>query len=206
MDVCVRLREATAGAHADAERHAFVRQLFGSAPSRAVYAAYLTGLARVYAALEQTIAARCWEYGFLADARLARHGAILEDLAAVAPKDARTRLPKVSLVYAERIRIVGEEPPRLAAHAYVRYLGDLAGGQQMGRKVQAAFGGAEDVSRMYRFEGFESTREAATRVREELTRFGADEASATTMVREAVEAFVLTRAMFDEVMCSPTEP
>lgn len=198
MDVLVELREATAEAHANAERHAFVRQLFGSAPSREAYARYLAGLVVIYGALEDALARRREDAGFLADARLARRDAIAADLAALG--EAHVTAPSHALAYAARIHEVTPALPRLAAHAYVRYLGDLAGGQVMGKKVQAAFGhSGRDVSRMYRFEGFASTRDASGQLRVELARIGADESGAI-MVDEAVRGFTLTTALFGEIM------
>jgi heme oxygenase len=206
-DVLVMLREATAAAHGDAERHAFVRQLFGSAPSRSAYARYLAGLVEIYAALEDALAARREEAGFLADDRLGRREAISSDLRELEASLGLTAVPApaAATAYAARIRDVAHDLPRLAAHAYVRYLGDLAGGQMMGKKVQAAFGEAPsgeafDVSRMYRFEGFSSVRDASGQVRAELARLGAEGAARDAMVEEAVRGFALTTTVFAEIM------
>lgn len=196
--VLVALREGTAAVHAAAERHAFVRELFGPSPSRPTYVRYLGALAHVYDALEASLRARRDDVGILADPRLARAEAVRADLG-VLGDDASTST--AACRYVARIGEVAGDLPRLAAHAYVRYLGDLAGGQVMGKRVQAAFGSPEhDVSRMYRFSGFASTREAASLVREELARIGTGEAAREAMVTEAVRAFDLTTALFGELV------
>jgi heme oxygenase (biliverdin-producing, ferredoxin) len=193
-DVLAGLRAATARAHADAERHAFVRELFGPSPRRDVHVRYLSGLLPVYGALEDALHARPDDAGFLADPRLARRAAIAADLTVLAagPVDA----PPASHVYSARIRDVAGDLPRLAAHAYVRYLGDLAGGQQMGERVEAAFG----ASRTFRFDAFPSTREASLRIREELARIGASPGAKAAMEEEAVRGFTLTIALFSELV------
>lgn len=196
--VLALLRAATARAHVDAERHAFVRELFGPSPSREVHVRYLRGLLAVYEALEDALHARPEEAAFLADPRLARRDAIAEDLRALDATE--VAVPAAAEAYAARIRDLASagDLPRLAAHAYVRYLGDLAGGQQMGDRVEAAFG----ASRTFRFEAFASPREAAARVREELARIGASPAASEAMQDEAVRGFTLTIALFAELVSS----
>lgn len=194
--VLALLRAATARAHADAERHAFVRALFGPSPSRDVHVRYLRSLLAIYGALEDALHARAAEAGFLADPRLARRDAIARDLVALGA--ATEPAPVPAGVYAARLRelAVAGDLPRLAAHAYVRYLGDLAGGQQMGDRVEAAFG----TSQTFRFEAFAETREAASRVRDELARIGESPGARDAMQDEAVRGFTLTMALFSELV------
>lgn len=59
-------------------------------------------------------------------------------------------IPAVVSEYVERLRFLGrpeatpEEASLLAAHAYVRYLGDLSGGQIMKRKIIKAYNMYDD--------------------------------------------------------------
>ncbi len=207
-DVLRALREATAVVHADAERHAFVRELFGGTPSVEAYARYLRGLVEVYGVLEHALTTHAGEAGFLADPRLARRDAIAADLAALTRGRAGATPPTIAgTTYAARVRAVSGDLPRLAAHAYVRYLGDLAGGQVLGRRVQAAFGDERvDVSRMYRFEAFASAHEGASLVRVELARIGDGTGARDAMIDEALRGFALTTALFAEALETAKRP
>lgn len=54
-----------------------------------------------------------------------------------------TTTPAPLAVYLDRLRELGasqQTAPRLLAHAYVRYLGDLSGGQIIGNRLRKAYG------------------------------------------------------------------
>lgn len=131
------LREATREEHTAAETRGFITRLMGGELEEGDYWRLLAQYLPVYEALEQSIAAAA-EVDPLAaafhDARLARVAAIRCDLAARFGKDAEVDPPlPVTERYARRIREA--TVPQLLAHHYLRYLGDLSGGQAIGALV-----------------------------------------------------------------------
>lgn len=73
--------------------------------------------------------------------------------------------------YTERIELLSDtEPARLLSHAYVRYLGDLSGGQVVKRRVAKSYGidlEGDDQSghagvRFYEFASLEGTQRIAS--------------------------------------------
>ncbi len=115
--------------------------------------------------------------------------ALLErDLAVLIGSGVRrpARLP-AGLAYAARI--AAADAPRLIAHAYVRYLGDLSGGRILGRLLARAPGIAREALGFYEFpeiadpEGFRDAYRGAI----DACALGADEQD--MVVNEAVTAF-----------------
>jgi hypothetical protein len=83
----------------------------------------------------------------LIDPAVWRHDALSHDLVRLAGEDWRDSLPPIEAAkrYVDRIKAAGEgDGARLIAHAYVRYLGDLNGGQALtkllGRSLDDAMG------------------------------------------------------------------
>lgn len=73
--------------------------------------------------------------------------------------------PKAFVEYTTRIRELSEssDPTRLLAHAYVRYLGDLSGGQIIRRRIANAYNldaDREDGIRLYHFKKLDSSETA----------------------------------------------
>lgn len=71
-------------------------------------------------------------------------------------QDVFTTTPPVLAVYLDRLRGLSasqDSAPRLLAHAYVRYLGDLSGGQIIGARLRKAYGlDGLDGRRFYYFD------------------------------------------------------
>jgi heme oxygenase len=134
MKLTSRLRHASHDLHAVAEKSGLMPLLLRGQLSHTEYAVYLRNLQAIYAALEQglTDAERTPELDF---APLLRSNAIAEDLAFLgAPADAP--LTAATGDYVRRLQALGAaHSPLLLAHAYLRYLGDLHGGQIMRRCV-----------------------------------------------------------------------
>lgn len=74
--------------------------------------------------------------------------------------------PEGFLAYTTRIQeLADNDPARLLAHAYVRYLGDLSGGQVIRRRVVKSYGLDADSGagvKFYEFSNMEGTRAATS--------------------------------------------
>jgi heme oxygenase len=131
------LREATREEHTAAETRGFITRLMGGELEEGDYWRLMAQYLPVYEALEQSIAAAA-EVDPLAaafhDTRLGRVAAIRLDIAARFGEDVEIDPPlPVTERYARRIREA--TVPQLLAHHYLRYLGDLSGGQAIGALV-----------------------------------------------------------------------
>ncbi|WP_127996340.1 biliverdin-producing heme oxygenase [Piscinibacter defluvii] len=149
------LRERTAAAHRRVEGTPFVRALLAGRLDRAGYTLLLRSLHEVYAALEAALGAQP-ALAPLVHPALPRSEALGEDLVLLhGPRWREELAPRpASIGYARRLgELAAAQPLLLAAHAYVRYLGDLSGGQVLGRIVQRSLGLAGEAgTRFYRFE------------------------------------------------------
>jgi heme oxygenase len=134
-----RLKSETRALHAQAERAGVMGELLGRRIGRAAYCAMLRNLHAIYEALETALDAlpakapvrTLWRDALRRTPRLAA------DLEALHGRDWRRELPLASATrgYVERLRALGGASA-LAAHAYVRYLGDLNGGRVLAPLVR----------------------------------------------------------------------
>ncbi|WBQ03990.1 biliverdin-producing heme oxygenase [Kribbella sp. CA-293567] len=138
-----RLRERSLRMHRDAEGSTYLAALTDGRLDLTAYAALVGQHAVIYQALEQlgdTFADDPIAGRFVFP-ELARRPQLEADLAFLrargilpaAPTEATTR-------YAERLAELATWPAGFVAHHYVRYLGDLSGGQAIGRLIATAYG------------------------------------------------------------------
>ena len=198
-----RLRAETRALHTAAERAGVMRSLARGELSRERYAILLENLAEIYGALERELdrhrghAAISW----LDRDALRRLGAIRQDLAALGISASRPHVAvPATHEYVERVREIGARAPELLlAHAYVRYLGDLSGGQILAPIVArsvAADGG--HVTSFYEFPSIDDVAGFKRHFREQLDRVGGMAAS-DGIVDEAKRAFRLHERLFREL-------
>ena len=137
-----RLRAHTRAAHTAAERAGIMVPLLrGSLPAPG-YRALLVDLVPLYATLEAALAAPATPPGVraLLLPGLARLPHLRADLDSwrlrLDAGEPETPPSAEASAYAAHLReLARDEPLRLAAHAYVRYLGDLNGGQVLARVI-----------------------------------------------------------------------
>ncbi|MFO1035468.1 MAG: biliverdin-producing heme oxygenase [Geminicoccaceae bacterium] len=124
-----QLAESTRELHRVAERTGFIAELLRGRASRKAYLHYLSCLQPVYEALERGLERT--DFVDLAARELRRSTAIAADLEVLGASWRPVVLP-AARAYATRISWLSRtHPARLAAHSYVRYMGDLSGGRVM---------------------------------------------------------------------------
>jgi len=197
-----RLKAETRGLHALAERSGVMSDLVHGRLSMAGYCALLRNLQAIYAALETGLDthpadARLWR------PELRRLPALEQDLDRLHPGAWRTEAPLVpaTAAYVERLAVLTQTAPGLLlAHAYLRYLGDLHGGQMLARLVSQQFGLAgREGTAFYAF-GEPALVEALKRdFRAGLDALDLAPPQADAFVAEACEAFRLHQQLFDEL-------
>ena len=202
----VRLRVATRSMHVRAERAGAMALLLRGALEGARYARLARALHALYGALEGALARHAAHPAIapLEAAALRRTEALAHDLEALRAAglvDARAALPRAALGYVARLQTLDAgEPVRLVAHAYVRYLGDLAGGQALAPIVERAYGLAPGTAtRFYAFGPRDAVAARAGALRAALDALPLPPVEADAVVEEALAAFVRHVALFEEI-------
>ena len=110
-------------------------------------------------------------------------------------------IERAAIAYAAHLQALANGTPlALAAHAYVRYLGDLSGGQILARIVAKSLGLVpREGVRFYDFGSSEDVVRQAKAFRFGLDQLTDDEVSAQMIVDEACAAFVRHRDLFEQL-------
>ncbi|KRF18847.1 heme oxygenase [Nocardioides sp. Soil797] len=136
------MKEGSQAEHTAAENSGFMSELLGGRVNEQGYADYLLRLRAVYEALETTgreLAGNAAVAAVL-DPALERLAAIETDLDHWVGNGPRTVDSPAAMAYRERILASASDPALFLAHHYTRYLGDLSGGQAIGRILERTFG------------------------------------------------------------------
>ncbi len=204
------LRDATAAVHRDAESSPFVVALVEGTLPRAEYARLVRQLHAVYSVLEEATAAS--DDPDLAPLlapellRLPAFSADLEYLVGPAWERDLATLPATD-EYCERIRSrCFDSSPDLLAHHYVRYLGDLSGGQILGRVVARVYELPDRLgTSAYWFDAIDSPKQFKDDYRDRLDALPWDRAVREQVAAEAVHAFGLNTAVFRDLHATTSE-
>ena len=200
-----RLKSETRALHTAVERSVFMAALLRGRMARPAYCALLRNLHAIYAVLEPSLEHHAqhpaiapvflpslWRTRALEHDLRALHGAAWADELALQP---------AVVAYVGRLRHLDtSQPGLLLAHAYVRYLGDLSGGQMLRDMVakSAALDGVGAVA-FYDFGDALATRELTQAFRRGLGAVPMDHRQAGALVDEAKLAFGLHQCLFDEL-------
>jgi heme oxygenase len=197
------LREGTAEVHRAAERMTLIQALLRGLTDRSTYADLVAAYLEIYSALETALRC-CADHPALAPLvlpELWRCEALASDLAALLGDGPAPRRSSAARAYADRIRgLAAGDPALLVAHAYTRYLGDLAGGQVLGRIIGRALdlrpGAGLDFYVFAAIDDLPAYRDA---YRRRLDALPIDAATAARIVDEARVAFSCNMAVFGEL-------
>ncbi|NLT25848.1 MAG: biliverdin-producing heme oxygenase, partial [Microbacteriaceae bacterium] len=108
--------------------------------------------------------------------------------------------------YAERILSCRNDPFRLLAHHYTRYLGDLSGGQAMRVMLDRAYGLPDEQAAFFRFEEIGPIPPFKRRYRAALDRLELRRDDADRLVDEAIASFDCNARIFtdlEEIVATP---
>ncbi len=207
--LAARLRQETTPLHRQAERAGVMRDILAGRVDRAAYLRLLRALVPVYRTLERGLAVHP-AFAPLPLAGLARAPALAADLTSLHGAGWERELAPVPAgeAYGEQIAAAAAGcPPLLAAHAYVRYLGDLFGGQALARVVARGLGleGTEGVA-FYRFPGVGDIGAARRAFRAALDTLPLSPSQADQVVHEARAAFEANIRVFEAVSPAPPSP
>ena len=185
------LRERTSVVHRQAERSGFIADLIRGRATRAGYALFLRNFVPVYDALEHALDGQDGAlFGAFADRALRRGGNLRDDLAAIAGprwEDDIAVLPAAE-DYAYAVRAVAADP-RLVAHAYARYLGDLSGGQILKPVLARTLGLSPEALTFYDFPAIADLDAPKAAMRRALDSVDPESQVAEDIAEEAIAAF-----------------
>jgi len=202
------LRRRTQRAHRLAEQARFIRGFLRGTVTRSAYLGLLQRLHAVYQALE--IALRhhaghpaCGPFWW---PELARTEALQADLRALGGSPlSNAASPATERFCAHLERCAAGDPVLLVAHAYVRYLGDLSGGQVLHRLALRSLDLVVDQQdHFYSFPGLPDITVAKADFRHRLDQLGdALPERREDLVNEAILSFQLNLALFEELEAAP---
>jgi heme oxygenase len=137
------LKRATSELHARVEQTGIIAKLIQGELTQSEYCLLLRNLAPLYRAMEMGLATHC-EHPAIApvyDPNLFRTPYLADDLVCLHGPDWREQitLSAAAREYANHVReLAAAKPALLVAHAYVRYMGDMSGGQIIKRRIARA--------------------------------------------------------------------
>ncbi|TIC84277.1 biliverdin-producing heme oxygenase [Nocardioides sp. GY 10127] len=202
----VAMRDGSRAEHEAAESSAFMATLLDGGIEPSGYAAYLRRLRRVYEALER-VGRACAADPLVAavhDPAIERLGAIDTDLEHWAAGPGATDLdepvdsPAVD-AYVARIEAAGAWGGAYVAHHYTRYLGDLSGGQAIGRVLERHYDLDGAGVAFYEFPAVPKPKPYKDGYRSRLDALDLSEEEVARVVAEVQEAFRLNQALFLEL-------
>lgn len=198
-----RLREATAAAHERAEAAPFLTELLGGRLTADAWADLLEQYQYVYGALEET-AGRLPDNTAVSQllfVELNRTPAITADLARLREHSTRPPLGMLASTraYVERIQACEFDTVRYLAHHYVRYLGDLSGGQVMRVWLARHYRLTDAETTFFDFAEIGKPVQFKRRYRELLDALPFDDVEQQRLCAEAAASFDANEAIFEEL-------
>jgi heme oxygenase (biliverdin-producing, ferredoxin) len=200
-----RLKSRTRELHLRAERSGVMGELIGGRIQAPAYVALLSNLLCLYGALEDALDAQAPALHRLGAVmpRANRASALREDLDCFSRAGwAAPRAPVAGTsAYVQRLRDVDDAAAhRLIAHAYVRLLGDLHGGQVLARIVRQTFAIAPgEGTRFYEFGDAARVQALRDDFRARLAAVALPRALADEVVAEACWSFEQHCTMFEQI-------
>lgn len=198
------VRARTAERHSKAEHSTFMSDLMEGSLDAAAYTQLLTQYEYIYEALE-SVAHRFRQLDDeltrpFNQPGLDRLASIRHDLRQLRkPGDAMPPCLTSTNDYVERIRQTAASPERFLAHHYLRYLGDLSGGQAVAALMERHYGVSSEGLSMYRFEELPKPKIFKDQYRTLLDEAPMSEEQHQAFLDEAVLGFDLNARVFDDL-------
>lgn len=212
-DLSEQIKRATRESHVRAENTELMLSFQRGLVTLPQYKLLLCSLHEIYTALEEEMDRNSDHPGVAPiyfPSELSRLESIEQDLQYFYGPEWREELvvPAATKRYSRRLRQIGKENPELlVAHAYTRYLGDLSGGQVLGRIAQKSMGlkGAGGLS-FFAFPGVSSPNLFKQLYRSRMNSIELTDEERQAVLDEAVRAFELNIQVFDGLQNLLSQP
>jgi heme oxygenase len=204
------LRERTWTGHGDSEGAAFMRDLMEGRGTRDDYIALVAQHYFIYEALEHAAEQFAGDpvAALFISPQLTRLPALELDLEFLLGPDWRTQITPVPSTqrYVDRIRAIADQDwsGGFVAHHYTRYLGDLSGGQVIGRLMQRHFGFETNGVGFYLFDQIAKPKEFKETYREQLDAVDWDDAERERVIDEVLLAYRFNTELFVDLSAAKT--
>ncbi len=198
------LRVQTEHEHRETETAPLMRAIIKGEVDRSGYAALLVALLPVYRALEESLLAQHEDprFAFIDLRRLGRTSALEADIAHLgAAISGEVGTSDEASDYVARVRdVAAGDPVLLLSHAYTRYMGDLSGGQILGRIVAKNLDLTQDAgASFFAFPQVVDIERAKNEFRTGLDAIELDGQSIQRLVLEAKLSFRLNRLLAQQL-------
>lgn len=207
-DLALKLREGTKQSHTMAENTAFMKCFTKGIVEKSFFRELLADLYFVYSTLEREFQGHREHpiAGAMYFPELDRTASLERDLAFYYGENWRAEIAPspAGREYVARIEEISALAPELLlAHAYVRYMGDLSGGQALKNIVRSGLSleGTEGTA-FYEFDALpsiEAKRTFKERYRQAMDSLDLDETTVQNIVAEANRAFQYNRDVLHEL-------
>ncbi|OUL36337.1 heme oxygenase [Nostoc sp. T09] len=207
-DLATKLREGTKHSHTMAENTAFMKCFLKGIVEKEPFRKLTANLYLVYSALEAELQRHSTHpvISLIYFGLLNRKANLEKDLAFYYGEDWCEQILALEAgkAYVARIqKVANTEPALLVAHAYVRYMGDLSGGQSLKKIVRSAMDlPPNQGTGLHEFEALptvEAIRAFKAQYRDALNSLPVDDALAEKIIAEANYAFELNRNVVQEL-------
>ncbi|XP_012681196.2 heme oxygenase 1a [Clupea harengus] len=205
-DLSEQIKAVTKDSHVRAENTQLMLNYQKGEITLSQYKLLLCSLYEVYRALEDELdrsASHPSVVPIYFPQELARVETLEEDLEHFLGPHWRKRItvPAATQRYVQRLREIGKQNPRLlVAHAYTRYLGDLSGGQVLGRITQKSLGlSSKEGLSFFSFPGVPSPNRFKQLYRSRMNSIDLTKEERKELLDEAVAAFEANIEMFDDL-------
>ena len=198
------LRERSSSAHSGSEGAGFMSDLIKGEGTREDYVALVAQHWFIYEALESAAERMRRDpvaSVFISD-KLTRLPALEADLEFLVGQDWRERIEALPTTrrYVERINQVGATwAGGFVAHHYTRYLGDLSGGQFIGKLMQRRFGFDTNGIGFYLFADIADPKEFKEFYREQLDAVPWDDEERERVIDEVLLAYRFNTELFEDL-------
>ena len=202
INLATKLREETAKAHTNAENSTFMKCFLKGIVNEEIFRKFTANLYFIYSALEEELQRHSNHpvVGKIYFPEINRKENLEKDLEYYYGENWKEQIAPTPecQTFVDRIHeVAASETPLLVAHAYVRYLGDLSGGQGLKTIARSAMNlPADKGTNFYQFDafnGFEEIQAFKGKYRQALNSLPIDEATAQKITDEAVRVFDLNR-------------
>ncbi|XP_069557169.1 heme oxygenase 1a [Brachyistius frenatus] len=205
-DLSEQIKAATKDNHVRAENTQLMLSYQKGQITLPQYKVLLCSLYEIYKALEEELDRNCSHPAVAPiyfPQELARLESLEGDLEHFFGSDWKKRVivPAATHKYEQRLREIGRENPELlVAHAYTRYLGDLSGGQVLGKITQKSLelSSKEGLS-FFSFPGVSSPNRFKQLYRSRMNSIALTKEEKEAVLEEAVSAFELNIQVFDDL-------